>query len=235
MNLIRLVAGVLVYSGLAMTARFGAAQAAEPLCDYGSDTFAPMNMDNYDGCVLRRDSDVGKGGAIVLSDASVFATTCPVTIRLNDHPTQCRDDLMEALEKGDVFRIDEWSKDHLQFTLVRGSKIIVSGKLNPLIEEIGGSKRRLGYYLDTMVKSNGQTRPARYNIYLSHIKQNGQAVRYYSIEVFEESQLCRNEMPNNNISRYSKDCRNVAVELPPTVSGDGQLPSGGGGEPPPKN
>lgn len=247
------VAGAQVFVGL----HDSAAATVGASCDQPpKDRYAGIDYADYGQCVQRRATD--EGGALILTDKSTFATRCPVTI-LSTKPhedTKCKE-VPNALQLGDALRVDEWANGEFTLSLMRPGKGLVFPvqTLKPIAIDLDLSANpdgtsdgtpdvrtvTIGYYADVEVPVEGhpnKKNQARYQIYLSNVlHRNGdeaslEPIRYYSVEVFEDAPDCRAEQPTKTLSKVV-GCSSIEMQYT-TNGGAGQLPSGGGGEPPPK-
>lgn len=211
-------------------------------CDYGLDpgepkVFADLDTTKFGECVERRTGD--QGGAFTLTDKSEFATHCPVRISFTSgHKSECVD-VPSALKLGDAMRINEWPGGMLELSLMRNGVPVFPGQpLRPLEVTLKNDKapRTIGYYADVRLPPDpdhtNQPLDVRYIIALSHMKQGGKPIKFYTVEVFERRAECQAEEPSSEISTVAASCNDVAYELP--TRDDGEMPSGGGGEPPRK-
>jgi hypothetical protein len=226
--------GALVFAAVAVDA---VADGLGAQCDYTEDayrprTYAQLDTNKYGKCIKRRDFDVG--GALTLTDRSEFATRCPVVVKLNTHETKCKP-VPSALREDDVLRINEWPDSRFELSLMRvGRPVFPAQFLEPFKIRLNDEsiERTIGYYADVRLPFDPAwpDRPVdvRYIVYLSSAKIATKMVKYYSVEVFERSELCVAEEPSARISG-KQPCTTLDLGIPP------QLPSGGGGEPPPKN
>lgn len=200
--------------------------------EYSPPTFARLQTGNYGKCINRRKDDWG--GALTLTSRSDFATHCPVVIAgLDKHETACTD-VPSALKERDVLRINEWPDSKFEMSLMRdGALVFPPTLLAPYTITLPNeSERTIGYYADVALPVDRsdltKTIDVRYIVYLSSAKLGLRTVKYYTVEVFENTKECRAEMPNPKISGL-QSCRKIDLDL------KGEMPSGGGGEPPPKN
>lgn len=198
-----------------------------------------LQPDDFGGCVDLRSID--ETIVLALTNKSPFGSGCPVTIQhsiINDpkHKTNCML-VKNALERGERLRVDDWGKGNLELTIRGPNGYVVSHV--PLVptefDWSDGKRTKVGYYAD--VTHPDFVKPVRYHIYLAYRateQERGNRVlsKYYVVEVFDPSDKCRAEEASAKISKLV-DCATVPV-LDPKNPNVRQLPSGGGGEPPPK-
>lgn len=193
--------------------------------------FVVLDPANFDGCVTLRGNP--ETSALVLTKDSNIATGCPVTIaNLVPHPGTACPMVHDSLHPGDEVRVDDWGQGKLKLTISSNGHDVIQGKpLTPTVVTLSDGKTiTVGYHTDVQVLGSG---PIRYDVYLMHKKVNvdGQEklVKFYSVDVFGPSAACRAEVPSAaTVARVDCD------DLPVTDVTVKQLPSGGGGEPPPK-
>jgi hypothetical protein len=188
-----------------------------------------------------------------------------VTIELyadNDHATQCQKVENSLLDR-DAFRVDEWGGDDLELTIRNSNgRKIGPLKLEKVIRDHDGQKYFLGYKARHSLVPD---RPYWYYVYQTVERRGGVPIKFYELEVFEaNNENCMNEVPERYAGFARLECppidavpdsketadrkaahkniRNPTV--PPAIKAsknrgatttDKELPSGGGGEPPPKN
>lgn len=224
-------------------------------CIYDSGYFAKLDPTAYPGCVrLRTLGPAADASPIVyaLSDRSVFATSCPVTIILNPHLSGCDRVALNALKEGDLVRVDEWGPDSLELQVLRdGTSVFHSSQprvfLEPSEVELDKKKVRIGYFAKALVNSSDVKKPGpvpvSYYVYLRNSVQAGRPIRWYDIEVFDSSPACQAEIPGQATAGTTGVACSLGVhDVDPPGLGPKrvlepplprQLPSGGGGEPPP--
>lgn len=222
--------------------------AAGNLCDYASARYAPLDPADFAGCVKLRTKGIAAPASPTvwsLTDQSVFATTCPVTVAVPaPHPTECKEIAKEALKTGDVVRVNEWGPDRLELAILRDGQSVFHPSrprvfLDPATATIDGDTHTIGYFADALVYADasrtGKAVPARYYVYLADMVQDGATIRWYQVEVFDDSKKCREEIPGNPAAGTEVvKCDLGAGSAPVRLRGQGvkQLPTGGGGEPP---
>jgi hypothetical protein len=201
------------------------------------DEVVQLDPTEFGACFDLRDIDTA--AVLELTNRSPFASGCPTTITntMIAHDATACEHADNALKQEDVLRIDDWGDGEMVATLKRGSEFIVDRKpLAPVVVDIGGVKHTIGY--KTQATPPGHDSPVDYYIYLGYrADQDSDAhprvlKKQYFVEVFGKSKTgakkCEDEKPEP-IARIV-NCDSLAIWPKET----GQLPSGGGGEPPPR-
>lgn len=196
----------------------------------------PLEIAEFPDCVDVRDID-NQQVLILPEEGDLFLTRCPAIIDhvlLSHYESQCKL-VPDALYKHGRLGVTRNGDGHLVLAHTRfdqGREITVFKDALLVPTRVGpeGSERLIGYH--TEVRLPGVADPVLYHVYLRyHSKEhNGQRelFKYYAVEVFENTPECRAEVPGAQAE--VKQCDS----LTPRMGVPGQLPSGGGGEPPPR-
>lgn len=198
--------------------------------------FVPLDPASVPACIQLRDES-GYGVLEITPDVG-FASGCPTPI--TDLKSDIKNDpclLVDgALMEKDMLRFDDWGDGEMTVTLRRGNtNILDRQKVEPVVVRVSTKDRLIGYKTS---KTFGSTQ-AQYRFYLEYYarKANGYSPRRlekrYRVEVFGRTRpnspaTCESQLPEGPSNATLVDCDGLAP-LPP---GEGQLPSGGGGEPP---
>ena len=114
----------------------------------------------------------------------------------------------------------------------RPEQLFLEAELEELPVNLGGTDTVIGYRTKNLVEVPGANRRAHYAVYLRYFqKGNGRLGKYFGFEVFDEAEACLAEMPDAEVQEV--DCGENPAPHNDVVLRSFQLPSGGGGEPPP--
>lgn len=197
----------------------------------------PLDISKFPECVDVRHIDTQE--VLVLpEEGDLFLTQCPAII---DHVllTHCGSEcklVPEALHDKGRLTVTRNDEGHL---VLAHTRVDEEGKEWPVFKdallkptEVGpeGARKLIGYH--TEVELPGVPGPVLYHVYLRyHAKEHDgkrTLYKYYAVEVFENTPECRAEVPGAEAA--VKPCDSLVARM----KKPGQLPSGGGGEPPPR-
>lgn len=219
------------------------------LCRYDGGSFAELDTTQFSSCVkLRKVGEKDQPSPVVLelTHDSKFATTCPVSIpRLNKPHGNCSPVAAEALQDFDVLRVNEWGSDKLELTILRkGESVFHRSQPRVFLDEtkitLGGKSYTIGFHGTAKVKADpSENAPAvtvSYYVYLRNVMDGTRNIRWYEVEVFDETASCQAELPGTSTAASEVvDCKSTQIGIPlPVRAKVFQMPSGGGGEPPPR-